>query len=232
MADYAPQFAVYDESLQTLFGTSPNLELLHENKEYPFAHEAGVFIQENEPLFITSNQFQDAVTNEKRIQITRVALAPDGRPIECDEVEASQAPMANGGINYKGGVLFCAPGDNHSPGGLVFMKSVPPYNSETLLSSFYGREFNCVNDVVAHSDSSGWFTDPIYGYEREFKPKPRLPCQVYRYDPQRRSVRVVADGFGRPNGICISPDEKIVYITDTDWIHGDGTTDEFRATHM
>lgn len=42
----------------------------------------------------------------------------------------------------------------------------------------------------------------------------------------------MADGFGRPNGICFGPDEKILYITDTDWIHGDGTTDLTRASTM
>lgn len=32
----------------------------------------------------------------------------------------------------------------------------------------------------------------------------------------RNSVCVTADELSRPNGICFSPDEKIIYIIDTD----------------
>jgi gluconolactonase len=225
-------FVVVDELVHELFGSSPKLELLHENTTYPFAHEAGVFIQEDYALFITSNQFTDPQTHTRRIQITRVLLPKDGGRTRCEEINPDHVPMANGGVNYKGGILFCAQGSRDGPGGLAFMESKPPYKSSLLLTSFHGREFNSVNDVVVHSDGSIWFTDPIYGFEQGFRPKPRLPCQVYRFDPRRNSVRAIADGFGRPNGICFSPDEKIVYITDTDWIHGDGTTDEFRASTM
>ncbi|KAK5017261.1 hypothetical protein LTR60_002015 [Cryomyces antarcticus] len=138
--------------------------------------------------------------------------------------------MANGGVNYQDGALFCAQGDLDTPGSLVYMEAKSPYKAMTLLDNFHGRLFNSPNDVVVHSNRSIWLTDPIYGYEQGFKPEPKLPSQVYRVDPQTGDVRVVADGFGRPNGICFSPDEKTVYTTDTDWIHGDGTVDDTRAS--
>ena len=83
-----------------------------------------------------------------------------------------------------------------------------------------------------HDDGSIWFTDPIYGHEQGFRPKPELPNQVYRYDPINDNIRAVADGFGRPNGLCFAPDEQTLYVTDTDYIHGDGTTDATRASSM
>ncbi|KAG5979415.1 hypothetical protein E4U55_005191 [Claviceps digitariae] len=235
---YPSAFVVHDDLVKDLFGPTPRLELLHQDPDCPFAHEAGVFIPQTNSLFITSNHFHDPATRARRVRITRVALPDDthththtGR-LPCEEIDARHIPMANGGVNYNDGVLFCAQGDHHHPGGLIFMAAEPPYASHCLLSSFHGRPFNSPNDVVVHSDGSIWFTDPIYGFEAGFRPKPRLPSQVYRYDPKRKSLRVMADGFGRPNGICFSPDERTVYITDTDWIHGDGTTDEFRASHM
>jgi gluconolactonase len=106
------------------------------------------------------------------------------------------------------------------------------YEAELLVTSFYGRPFNSPNDVVVHSDGSIWFTDPNYGWEQSIRPQPKLPNQVYRYDPATRGIRAIADGFNRPNGICFSPDEKTVYVTDTDWIHGDGSTDDTRVSHM
>lgn len=140
--------------------------------------------------------------------------------------------MGNGGINYQGGILFCAQGTTTAPGGLVLMEPRPPYATRTLISGFHWRPFSSVNDVVLHTDGSIWFTDPIYGHDQGFRAAPQLPAQVYRLDPRTGDVRVVADGFGRPNGLCFSPDEQTMYVTDTDWIHGDGTTDLTRASAM
>lgn len=240
----ASAFAVHDESARALFGSSPTLELLHESKDYPFAHEAGVFIEEDQTLFITSNSYPNPnpTTGTKTIQVSKVTLDRAGgrTTATVEEIHPDGVYMGNGGVNYQGGVLFCTQGglDNAvAPSALVFMDPRPPYATRRVASSFHGRAFNSVNDVAVHSDGSIWFTDPIYGFEQGYRPAPELPCQVYRLCPDggvdgKGSIRAVADGFGRPNGICFSPDEKIVYITDTDWVHGDGTTDLTRASTM
>lgn len=137
--------------------------------------------------------------------------------------------MANGGTNYRDGVVFCAQGSLREPSGLVYMEAKRPHKTTTLLNNYHSRTFNSPNDVVVHSDGSIWFTDPIYGYEQGFRPKPQLPQFVYRFDPATGDIRVVADGLGRPNGLCFSPDESTLYITDTDLIHGDGSKDPRRA---
>lgn len=242
MAGDASAFSIHEEQARALFGDSPTLELLHENDQYPFAHEAGVFIAADDTFFITSNRYPDPETGRQKIQISKVTLDRSGgkTTAEVSEINPDGVPMANGGVNYEGGVLFCAQGGldaSAEPGGLVHMEPRPPHATRALVESFHGRRFNSVNDVVVHSDGSIWFTDPIYGYEQGIRPKPVLPSQVYRFDPRggvggKGSVRAVADGFGRPNGICFSPDELTVYVTDTDWIHGDGTTDLTRASTM
>ncbi|KAG5947920.1 hypothetical protein E4U59_006170 [Claviceps monticola] len=233
MTTFPSPFVIHDERVTEIFGPAPRLELLHHDPNFPFAHEAGVFFPQTNTLIVTSNQLFNRKTQAPWVRITgvRIVDGPHGS-VECMEIDARNIPMANGAVNYKQGVLFCAQGNRQHRGGLIYMDSEPPYKTETLLSSFYGRQFNSVNDVVIHSDGSIWFTDPVYGFDGGFRDKPRLPCQVYRFDPARKSVRAMADGFGRPNGICFSPDERTVYVTDTDWIHGDGTTDEFRASHI
>lgn len=234
----ASAFAVHDEAAHALFGSGPTLELLHQNDEYPFAHEAGVYIEADQTLFITSNQFPDhSAGGAKKIQISKVTLDPERRKVPLvEEIDPADILMANGGVNYQSGVLFCSQGglDNATqPGALVHMEARPPYATRTVVRGFTGgRAFNSPNDVVVHSDGSIWFTDPIYGFEQGIRPAPQLPCQVYRFVPGTGAIRAVADGFGRPNGICFSPDEKVVYVTDTDWIHGDGSTDLTRASTM
>lgn len=234
-------FTVHDDGVHSLFGSEPTLELLHENADYPFAHEAGVFMDSDQTLFITSNQYPDPKSGKKKIQVSKVTLDRSGAKTTAKVEEIfPEVWMGNGGVNYQDGVLFCDQGGlDHStePSALVWMDPHPPYKSKILASSFHGRAFNSVNDVVIHSDGSIWFTDPIYGFEQGIRPPPQLPCQVYRLCPGKESdgkgsIRAVADGFGRPNGICFSPDEKIVYVTDTDWIHGDGSTDLTRASSM
>lgn len=229
MSDSSP-FRVYQEAFKETLGPAPKLECLLEDQTYPFAHEAGVFVQADNTLFITSNQFPSPLNGEKTIQISKVTL--DNGSATCEKIQTEYVPMANGGVNYKDGILFCAQGTKSIAGGLAFMSCSPPYKSSMLLTDFYGRQFNSVNDVVVHSDTSIWFTDPNYGFEQGIRPQPVLPNQVYRYDVKAKAVRAVADGFGRPNGICFSPDEKTLYVTDTDWIHGDGTTDPTRASTM
>lgn len=211
--------------------TGPNPRIIQslENSAYPFAHEAGVYIPSQNQVFITSNRTKND-QNIQRIQISKIKLHQDGT---CSQEEIHpDIPMANGGVNYLGGVLFCSQGTATRPSSLILMQTEEPYKCETIVDSFYGRQFNSLNDVVVHSDGSIWFTDPVYGFEQKFRPRPQLPSQVYRYDPETKAIRAMADGFGKPNGISFSPDEKVVYVTDTDLIHGDGSIDLHRASTM
>lgn len=51
-----------------------------------------------------------------------------------------------------------------------------------------------------------------YGWLNHFRPKPLLPSHVYRFDPLKGDVRVVADGIEKPNGIAFSTDGKVAYM--------------------
>ena len=87
-----------------------------------------------------------------------------------------------------------------------------------LLDRFDGRRLNGPNDVVVDSDGAVWFTDPGYGilmsYEGE-RAEAELPTRVYRLDAVTGDAAVVADDLVKPNGLCFSPDESRLYISDT-----------------
>ncbi|CAK7271637.1 hypothetical protein SEPCBS119000_004707 [Sporothrix epigloea] len=114
------------------------------------------------------------------------------------------------------GVLYCTRPHRGptSNGGLFFMRRGK--HPVPLVTSYYGREFNVVRNAVHRScDGSLWFTESCTGMEQEECKEPRLPCQLYCFDPDTGNVRVVADGLKRPAGVCFSVDEATLYITDT-----------------
>ncbi len=86
-----------------------------------------------------------------------------------------------------------------------------------LAEEFEGKKLNSPNDVVVKSDGSIWFTDPTYGISKEQK---ELPGQyVYRLDPETKTLTALVKDFAQPNGLCFSPDEKLLYIADSDKLH-------------
>lgn len=70
-----------------------------------------------------------------------------------------------------------------------------------LVNNYFGRQFNSLNDVAVNFRNKHiYFTDTVYGYLQEFRPRPGLPNQVYRFNPHTGAVTVVADEFVNCNG--------------------------------
>lgn len=90
----------------------------------------------------------------------------------------------------------------------------------TVLADCYqGKRLNSPNDVVVKSDGTIWFTDPPYGILTDYegqKAESELGANyVFRFDPKSGDLTVVSDDFDRPNGLAFSPDELILYVSDT-----------------
>jgi gluconolactonase len=86
-----------------------------------------------------------------------------------------------------------------------------------ILDRFDGQRLNAPNDVVVRSDESVWFTDPGYGILGNFegdKAPLELPRNVYRVDPNTGQAAAVIGDMNRPNGLCFSPDESLLYVVD------------------
>ena len=89
----------------------------------------------------------------------------------------------------------------------------------TVLADRYGgKRLNSPNDVICKSDGTIWFSDPHYGINTDYeggKQEPELPAYLYRLDPADGSLTVVADDFKGPNGLCFSPDERLLYVAES-----------------
>ncbi len=102
----------------------------------------------------------------------------------------------------------------------------------TLIDRFEGKRLNSPNDLVYKSDGSLYFTDPPYGLiKQDDDPAKELKFNgVYRLAGGR--LQVLVRDLSRPNGIALSPDEKVLYVANSDekrkiWmrfdVSGDGT---------
>jgi gluconolactonase len=88
---------------------------------------------------------------------------------------------------------------------------------KALADKFQGKKLNSPNDVVAKSDGAIYFSDPSYGIRPE--QKEQAVQGVYRLSPDGKELSLVADDFARPNGLAFSPDEKKLYIDDSERRH-------------
>lgn len=87
----------------------------------------------------------------------------------------------------------------------------------TLVDSFEGNRLNSPNDLVFDSGGSIYFTDPPYGLpERAADPRRQLDfCGVYRLDTGGK-LTLLTKQLARPNGIGLSPDQKTLYVAQSD----------------
>ena len=121
-------------------------------------------------------------------------------------------PGSNGlAFDSQGRLVLCQHGDRR-------VARLEPDGSFTVLADRYdGKRFNSPNDLVFGSNGDLYFTDPPYGLPGAFDdPDKELPYQgVYRVTPEGK-VSLVTKELPSPNGIAFSPDEKTLYVSNSD----------------
>ena len=87
----------------------------------------------------------------------------------------------------------------------------------TIVDNYQGRRLNSPNDAVYSTDGWLYFTDPPYGLEGlEESPLKELDFNgIYRLSPDGELELLYADQT-RPNGIALSPDERTLYVANSD----------------
>jgi gluconolactonase len=96
---------------------------------------------------------------------------------------------------------------------------------ETLADRYQGRRLNSPNDVTVKSDGTIWFTDPNYGLLTDYqgnRAEQELKPALYRFNPQDGALTLMTDAFTNPNGLCFSPDESLLYVSETGDLFGSG----------
>ena len=210
-------FAAYRKAFGKVLGKDfRRLRLIETN-----AHEGPVYVAAEHALYFTTVP----EPGPRNIAIKRLALIGNAFPFTAGPVETVRQPsnMANGmTLDRKGRLVICEQGTTAEPARISRM-TLRTRALKTVVDRWRGLRFNSPNDVVVKSDGAVWFTDPNYGEIQGFKPPPEVGAFVYRHDPATGETAVVADSFNKPNGLAFSPDESVLYITDTGANQAPGT---------
>ncbi|MCS6951410.1 MAG: SMP-30/gluconolactonase/LRE family protein [Bryobacterales bacterium] len=86
-------------------------------------------------------------------------------------------------------------------------------NVEVLAERWEGKRLNAPNDIVVRRDGHIYFTDPAFGQQAETRELDFYG--VYHISP-KGEMELVAKPAGRPNGIALSPDGRILYVANSD----------------
>jgi gluconolactonase len=84
---------------------------------------------------------------------------------------------------------------------------------QVIVEAFEGKHLNSPNDVVVRSDGMILFTDPPYGLGQ--RAAELAFSGVFALDEASGRMVLIDDVHSRPNGLALSPDEKVLYVGDT-----------------
>ncbi|HEX6702293.1 MAG TPA: SMP-30/gluconolactonase/LRE family protein [Gaiellaceae bacterium] len=167
------------------------------------AHEGPVYVPDEHALYFTS-----VLRPRPHVAIRRLDLASGEITTVVDGANGANGMT----LDRDGRILVCEQGTRMTDARI---SRLDPRTGgrQTVVESYRGLPLNSPNDIVVASDGAIWFTDPSYGYLQGFRPPSQLPDAVYRFDGTLASV---ADSFEKPNGLAFSPDERTLYVGDSE----------------
>jgi gluconolactonase len=115
-------------------------------------------------------------------------------------------------MDSQGRLILCQHGDRR----IARLESDGSF--KTLADRYMGKRFNSPNDGVLRSNGDFYFTDPPYGLPKlNDDPARELTFNgVYRLSASDGSVTLLTRELNFPNGIAFSPDEKTLYVANSD----------------
>jgi gluconolactonase len=143
-----------------------------------------------------------------------IYLEPSGY---TGEIPRKGEPGSNGLLlDPEGSLVLCQHGDRR-----IAKMDAPlhaPKSEYITMAGYYDdKRLNSPNDACYHSNGTLYFTDPPYGLEGNVNdPDKELDHQgVYKLS-RDGSLQLLTKDLSRPNGIAFSPNEKTLYVANSD----------------
>jgi gluconolactonase len=192
-----------DDSLASLIDLDAKIEVIsdgHQWSEGPVWNKSGNFLLWSD---VPRNKISKWDPETGKTSIFMDPSGYDGPKTEWGE------PGSNGlMMDSKGKLIVCDHGNRR------VYRLEDDGTKTTICDRFNGKKFNSPNDLIIHSNGDIYFTDPPYG----LKDKAAREIEwhgVYRVKPDG-TVTLLTKEMSRPNGIGLSPDEKTLYVAQSD----------------
>lgn len=201
---------VVDQTLQNVLNVGAPIEVLAEGYSWS---EGPLWLPKLEML-IFSDVPKNTIYSWSEQKGAGVYLTPSG--FTGENFEGSE-PGSNGlTLNNRGELVLCQHG-NRAVSVMKADLSQPRPNYEYLAENFQGKRFNSPNDLVFDRAGNLYFTDPPYGLPGGMEDSGKeIDFQgVYRVTPEGQ-ITLLTEELTRPNGLALSPDEKTLYVANSD----------------
>lgn len=203
-------FERIDPAFDQLITPQAKAEVIAEGFDWS---EGPLWIEKNKMLLF-SDVPKNIVYKWTEVDGAKAYLGPSGF---TGVTTRSKEPGANGlTLDLDGNLLLCQHGDRR----IARMNSDlehPMADFTTIADAYNGKKLNSPNDVIVHSSGTVFFTDPPYGLEKNVDdPNKEIPFQGVYAVSKDGKVKVLVDSLTRPNGIALSPDQKKLYVANSD----------------
>jgi gluconolactonase len=228
----APRIERLDPALDRLIASDAKIETLGEGYDWT---EGPVWVK-NGGYLLFSDIPKNIVHRWKQGEGVRPYLQPSG--YTGKEPRGGETGSNGLILDAQGRLVLCQHGDRRMARMEAPLDSPKPQFT-TLADRYEGKRFNSPNDAVFRSNGDLYFTDPAYGMEKQWEdPKREIPfAGVYRRTASGE-VTLLTKDMTRPNGLAFSPDEKRLYVAQSDpssaiWrvfdVKSDGTIENSRV---
>ena len=212
-----------DPALDALIAPDAKIEKLAEGYEWA---EGPVWVKRENALL-----FSDVVKNtvhkwDAKAGKASPYLSPSGY---TGPTSRGGEPGSNGlTLDPNGKIVLCQHGDRR-----VARLNDDRKTFTTLVDKYQGKRFNSPNDLVYAKNGNLYFTDPPYGLEGgNNSPLKELDFNGVYLLRKSGELVLLTKEFSFPNGVALSPDEKKLYVAQSDPknailkvfdVQGDGT---------
>jgi gluconolactonase len=196
----------FDNRINDLIGSDAKIELLVSGFEWS---EGPLWIQDCGGYLIFSDIPRNSVMKWKEGEGISLFMKPSGYTGVADY---GREPGSNGlTLDLQGRIIFCEHGDRR------ISRLEKDGGKKTLVDNYLGSRLNSPNDAAVKSNGDIYFTDPPYGLPKGYNdPRRELDyCGVYRLSNSGQ-LTLLTKEMTRPNGIAFSPEEKVVYVAQSD----------------
>lgn len=118
-------------------------------------------------------------------------------------------------LDKEGHLVLCQHGDRRMAQMSAPLDDPKP-NFKTLVDNFEGKRLNSPNDAVYDHYGNLYFTDPPYGLEFGMEDPTKELTFHGVFQLKTDGTLILLDSISRPNGIAWSPNEKYLYVANSD----------------